>query len=184
MRRTGGRGELDGVRLSRNATTASPVVLDSSGDTGYFPAISIDPSGGALAIAWHDFSSRKLKFLSAPELAAGLPSSIIDSGGAAPGSGEANWVGADVALAWSPSGVLFAAYQDATHGDLKLASRAGSWKVLSPVRAEGAVGFFADSSFLGDTLFVSHARIRARLLSGEPKLDNSLLLERLTAPSP
>ena len=184
MRRIGGKGELDGLRLAAGSTASAPVVLDASGDTGYFPAISVDPSSGALAIAWHDFASRKLKFLSSPELAPGLPAAIIDAGGAAPGSGEANWVGADVALAWSPSGVLFAAYQDATHGDLKLAARAGSWKVLPPLRADGAVGFFADASFLGDTLFVSHARLHARLLSGEPKLDNALLLEHLSAPSP
>jgi hypothetical protein len=184
MRRVGGRGELHGVRLGPGAQVGAPVVLDASGDTGYFPAVAVDPSSGALAMAWHDFSSHDLKFLSLPELAAGAEPTTIDSGRGRAGSGETRWVGADVALAYSPSGALFATYQDSSRGDLKLAIRAAGWQALPPVRTEGAVGFFADAAFLGNTLFLSHARIRARLLWGVPKVDNALLLDRFIAPSP
>ncbi len=182
MRRTGGKGALETVRVSGSGSVSGRVVLDAQGDTGYFPALARDPSTQNLALAYHDFSSRKLKFLSAPNLTAGLTPEIIDSGAGTAGSGEASWVGTDVALAFAPDGTLFAAYQDATRGDLKVSSRKAGWEQLSPVRTEGAVGFFADAVFLGKSLYMSHARIRARLVAGEPRVDNALLLDRLDVP--
>lgn len=181
MRRTDGKGQLEGVRISESGQVSQPVVLDDSGDTGFFPDLLIDPTTKNLAIAYHDFSSRQLKFLYNQNFAAGLTPEVIDSGLGAMGSGESDWVGTDVALAFAPSGALFAVYQDATRGDLKLASRSTGWEVLPSPRTEGAVGFFADGAFYGNTLFMSHARIHARLVSGTPKADNALVLDRFTA---
>lgn len=184
MRRVDGRGALHGIRLSAGGQLGAPVVLDASGDTGHFPALAVHPTSGALAMAWHDSSSNNLKFLTASELTAGMFPSLIDSGKGPAGSGSVSWVGADVALAYSPSGSLFATYQDASRADLKLARRRGEWEILPPLRQDGAVGFFADAAFLDGTLYVSHARIRARALSGGPKVDNALLLDRFIAPPP
>jgi len=49
------------------------------------------------------------------------------------------------------------------------------------VRTEGAVGFFADGVALSNKIFVSHARIHAKLVAGEPKVDNSLIVDLLPA---
>ncbi|MGA9523784.1 MAG: hypothetical protein WBV82_20145 [Myxococcaceae bacterium] len=182
MRRTDGKGALETVRVSGSGAVSGRVVLDAAGDTGYFPALARDPSTRNYAVAWHDFSSRKLKFLFAPNLTAGLSPEIIDHGAGAPGSGDASWVGTDVALTFAPNGTVFAAYQDATRGDLKVAARKAGWEPLTPARTEGAVGFFADAAFLGQTLYMSHARIHAKLLSGEPRVDNTLLLDRINVP--
>ncbi len=182
MRRSGGAGRLEGLRVNAAGTATAPVVLDANGDTGWFGDLAIDPANGNLAIAYHDFSSRQLKFLYHQNLTSGLTPEIIDPGVGAPGSGDAGWVGADVSLAFGPTGALFAVYQDATRGDLKLASRTSAWEILKTVRSEGAVGFFADAAFLGDRLFMSHARLRAKTVAGEPRVDNALLLERHPSP--
>jgi hypothetical protein len=60
--------------------------------------------------------------------------------------------------------------------------RTSAWEKLPPLRTEGAVGFYADAAFLGTTLYVSHAKIHTKSVAGEPKLDNALLLERLSTP--
>jgi hypothetical protein len=182
MRRTGGKGRLESVRVSESGQVGAPVILDDVGDTGYFPALARHPSTSHYAVAYHDFSSRKLKFISAANLVPGITPEVIDSGAGLAGSGDSSWVGADVALAYSPDGTLFAVYQNATTGDLELASRKAGWEKLPKVRTEGAVGFFADGVFLGNTLYMSHAQIRARLVSGEPRVANRLLLERLGTP--
>ncbi len=182
QRRVAGKGQLEGIRVNAQGTATPAVVLDGNGDTGWFPDVKVDPSSGQIAIAYHDYSSRRLKFLYHQNLTAGLTPEIIDNGVGSPGSGESSWVGADVSLAFSSTGSLFVAYQDTTRGDLKLASRTQAWEVLQAVKTEGAVGFFADAAFLGDQLYLSHARIRARSVGGEPRVENVLLLERFNRP--
>ncbi|MBX5481374.1 MAG: hypothetical protein IRZ16_05945 [Myxococcaceae bacterium] len=182
MRRSGGKGQLEGVRIPGSGAPGPSVVLDDSGDTGFFPDLKIDPSTRNLAVAYHDFTSKKLKFLYNANFVTGLTPEVIDDGVGAMGSGESSWVGTDVCLAFAPSGALYAVYQDATRGDLKLAVRGTQWEVLSSPHTEGAVGFFADGAFLGNTLYMSHARIHARLISGDPHVDNALILDTFTAP--
>lgn len=180
MKRTGGDGDLFGVRVAANGTAGPLVLLDESGDTGFFPDLKIESTGN-VAISYHDFTSRKLKFYFNGELTTGVTPEVIDSGGGPAGSGQSAWVGTDSALAFGGApGQVFAVYQDATGGDLKIATRTSSWQVLPALRTEGAVGFFADGAFLAGKLFVSHARIRAKLVSGEPRVDNTLLLEQYT----
>lgn len=182
MRREAGKGSLYGVTVEGSNLAGTPVVLDDTGDTGWFPDVKFDATSKKVLVSYHDFSSRQLKFLSNADFAPGLTSQIIDSGAGTPGSGESNWVGADSALIAS-SGKLYAVYQDATRGDLKLAARNGNtWAVLSPVRTTGAVGFFADGALLNGKLFFSHAQLKAKSFGGEPKVANSLLLDKVTAP--
>jgi hypothetical protein len=71
------------------------------------------------------------------------------------------------------------AYQDATKGDLKLAKRMNGWQPRT-IATDGAVGFFADGVFLDGKLFLSHARYKARLISGTAQVNNTLLLEAVS----
>ncbi|MFZ5467953.1 MAG: hypothetical protein ACOZIN_00835 [Myxococcota bacterium] len=183
MNRTGGDGDLYGVRLGAQNTVLPQVLLDAAGDTGFFPDVKLDPGGTNVAVSYHDFSSRAFKLFFAPNFQAGVTPEVIDPGTGAASSGVHHWVGTDSALAFAGAQDLYAVYQDATGGDLKLARRQNNvWTLLSPLRTEGAVGFFADAVMLGSKLFASHARIHAKLVAGEPRVDNSLLLEQYTGP--
>lgn len=181
QRREARKGALYGARVSASGVPSAQVLLDGSGDTGYFPDIELEPGGGGrVAIAYHDVGTRQLKFLSQVPFATGATPTVIDSGAGAPGSGEFNWVGADATLVYSPQNRLYVVYQDATRGDLKVAVRDTGWTVLPPVRSDGAVGFFADGGFVGQTFLVSHAQLGARTVGGEPRVNNRLLVERIS----
>jgi hypothetical protein len=129
-----------------------------------------------VAVSYGDFRSRALKFWTSADFAAGVAPEIIDPGTGAPGSGIADWEGTDSALIYG-GGSLWCVYQDPTVGDLKLAKRGSSWAVLPAVHTMGAVGFFADGAFDNGKLYASHARIHAKVVSGEPHVDNTLLLD-------
>ncbi len=175
-------GDLYGISIGAQGTVRPAVLLDGNGDVGFFPDVKVDPAG-SLAVSYHDFTSRQLRFWAGSVFAPGATPEVIDSGAGPAGSGESNWVGTDSAVVFTGTpGQVFVVYQDATRGDLKIASRGASWQELPPLRTEGAVGFFADGAFLNGKLYASHARIRAKLVSGEPRVDNALLLEQLTAP--
>ncbi|MBI3180912.1 MAG: hypothetical protein HYZ28_02075 [Myxococcales bacterium] len=175
-------GDLYAVQLSAQGTAGPLVKLDGNGDTGFFPDVKVE-AGGGIAVSYHDFTSRKLKFYFNTTLSSATPIEVIDSGAGPAGSGQVSFVGTDSALAFGAApGQVYAVYQDSTQGDLKLASRTTSWKVLPPVRTEGAVGFFADAVLFNGNLYASHARIHAKLVAGEPRVDNSLMLERLPPP--
>jgi hypothetical protein len=171
-------GDLYAIKISSSGTAGPLVKIDSDGDTGYFPDVKIDPSTKNIAIGYHDFSSKKLKFYFASQLQTGVIPEVIDNGAGAAGSGESNWVGTDSSLIFGGSaGQIYAVYQDATKGDLKLAKRSTSWQLLPPIHTAGAVGFFADGLFIDGKMFASHAKIHARLFAGAPHVDNTLLVE-------
>jgi len=175
------KGDLVGVLITAggNVTTT---VLDANGDTGYFPDVKIDPTSMRVAVTYHDFSSKALKYYSDVGFMPGRPIEIVDPGTGAMGSGENNWVGTDSAIVYG-GGQTWVVYQDPTKGDLKLAKRMGTGWVIQPtIMSMGAVGFFADGVFENGKLFASHARIHARLISGEPHVDNALLLSPVDAP--
>ncbi len=176
-------GDLYAVRLTAdNNLTGAPVAIESAGDTGYFPSVKIDPTSKAIAIAFHNFSSKTFKFYYAPTLTTGVALETIDTGVDAAHPGEQGLVGTDSALIMgSKAGDIWAVYQDATRGDLKVAKRAITW-VPQTVVTNGAVGFFADGLVLNNKLYATHAKIHARVIAGEPQVDNSLLLEQLTPP--
>ncbi|MDP3154101.1 MAG: hypothetical protein Q8N23_15610 [Archangium sp.] len=172
-------GDLFAVTVSGTGTVGTPVLIDGSGDTGYFPDVKVEAQTMSVGIGYHDFSSKAFKFYFAPQLQAGVTPEVIDRGVDATMAGNQGWVGTDSAIVFGPSGVVWALYQDATRGDLKLAKRTSSWTVQTSPRTEGAVGFFADALFTDGKLFASHARIHAKLVQSEPQVDNSLLLEAL-----
>ena len=177
-------GDLYGMRIAGSTTASAAVPLDTAGDTGYFPEVKIDPTSKNVAVAYHDFTSRRLKYLSAPGFATGLTPETIDPGTGTSSSGDNNWVGTDTALVFAPTGTtVYAVYQDATHADLKLARRGtASWVVQKPVATAGSLGYFADAVFADGKLFASHARIHSRLVKGEPRVNNSLVLETVPLP--
>lgn len=178
------KGELWGSQISAAGTVMSPVLLDTSGDTGYFPDVKIDPATRRVAVSYHDFSSKALEYYTAIGFMTGVTPEIIDPGTGAMGSGENDWVGTDSALVYGPNtGQLYVVYQDATKGDLKLAKRGtNAWQILPSIATVGAVGFFADGVFEDGKIFASHARIHAKLIAGEPHVDNALLLDPVAAP--
>ena len=175
----GADGDLYAVSVSGAGVVGTPVLIDASGDTGYFPDVKVEAQTRSIAIGYHDFSSKAFKFYFAPQLQAGITPEIIDRGIDVALPGNQGWVGTDSAIVFGPSGLVWALYQDATRGDLKLAKRTASWAVQPSPHTAGAVGFFADAVFTDGKLYASHARIHARLIQSEPQVDNSLLLETL-----
>ena len=177
-------GDLWAMTVTGAGVASNETLVDWHGDTGFFPDVAIDPATQKIAISYHDFSSRSLKLYFSDTLTSGLTPEVIDTGIGVSGTGASNWVGASSALTFSPTdGSLYAVYQDTTQGDLKLAKRSSSgWTKLAPLHTEGAVGFFAHATWLGTTMFASHARLHARPVSGEPHVDNSLVLDPYVIP--
>jgi len=178
MKRTGNKGSLMAQRVRGSLAVDPAVTLDANGDTGFFPSIRVDGSG-RIGVAYHDHSTRQLKFQLLSSLAPGTVE-IVDRGSSP--DGDWSYVGTDAAVAFLPSGDVVIAYQDATKADLKLARRGTAWSLLPPLRTGDAVGFFTDAVLMDGTLYVSHARIGAKIFSGEPKLKNALLLEQYRVP--
>ncbi|MBL8957683.1 MAG: hypothetical protein JNK82_43310 [Myxococcaceae bacterium] len=178
------KGELIGVQIDPAGAVRSRTVLDASGDTGYFPDVKINPTNQNVSVTYHDFSSKALKYYAAPGWMANQTPEIVDPGTGPANSGEASWVGTDSAIIYgAAAGQIYVVYQDPTKGDLKLAKRVGTnWVVQPSIMTMGAVGFFADGVIEGNKLFASHARIHARLIAGEPHVDNALLLSPVDAP--
>lgn len=173
-------GDLYAVTVNAQNTAAAPILLDGSGDTGFFPDVKIEPATKSVAIGYHDFSSKAFKFWYGPQVQTGITPEVIDRGVDAAMPGTQSWVGTDSAIVFGPSaGQVWALYQDATRGDLKLARRGATWTVQAPVVTTGAVGFFADGVFTDGKVYASHARIKAKLVQGEPKVDNALLIEQI-----
>lgn len=174
-------GDLYALTVDSAGTASAPVLIDASGDTGFFPDVKI-ANDGTIGIGYHDFTSKAFKFYYQPSLTAGTTSEIIDTGINPNLPGDQGWVGTDSAIVYGGPGITYALYQDATHGDLKLARREnGAWQGRTSPRVDGAVGFFADAVRDGTKLFITHARIHTRLVASAPTLDNSLLLETVTA---
>lgn len=174
-------GDLYGVRVNAQNTPGAPVLLDGNGDTGFFPDVKLEPATKSIAIGYHDFTSKAFRFYFSPQLQAGVTTEVIDTGVDMTAPGNQSWVGTDSAIVFGPNaGQVWAVYQDATKGDLKLARRTTTWQVQQSPAAEGAVGFFADGVFTDGKVYASHARLKARLVMGEAKVANSLLLEQLS----
>jgi hypothetical protein len=142
--------------------------------------VKLEPATKAIAIGYHDFTAKAFRFYFSPQLQAGVTTEVIDTGVDTAAPGNQSWVGTDSAIVFGPNaGQVWAVYQDATKGDLKVARRTASWQVQTSLATEGAVGFFADGVFTDGKVYASHARLKARLVQGEAKVANSLLLEQL-----
>lgn len=172
-------GDLYAVQVDGQNVRGTPVLIDGVGDTGYFPDVKIEPSSRQIAIAFHDFSTKSLKFYFAPQLQTGVTLEVIDNGVDMARPGEQGFVGTDSSIVFGPQpGQVWAVYQDATRGDLKLARRTSQWTVQPSLATEGAVGFFADGVYVNGRLWATHARLKARLVSGQAELDNTILLQQ------
>ena len=172
-------GDLYAVQLDAQNVRSTPVLIDGVGDTGYFPDVKIEPSSRQIAIAFHDFSSKSLKFYFSARLQTGVTLETIDNGVDMARPGEQSFVGTDTAIVFGTQpGQVWAVYQDATRGDLKLARRTTAWTVQPPLATEGAVGFFADGVYANGRVWATHARLKSKLVSGQPELDNGLLLQQ------
>jgi hypothetical protein len=174
------KAELLGVSVSAQNVPAAVVVLDATGDTGYFPDVKVEPGTSSLGIGYHDFTSKSFKFYYAGQLRTGVTPEVIDTGVDAAVAGNQSFVGTDSAIVFTGSGKALAVYQDPTKGDLKLARRGATWVVDTSVATEGAVGFFADAVLSDGKVYASHARLRARIILGEPRVDNTVKVELLT----
>lgn len=176
-------GDLYAVRLSaQNVSVAAPVIIEAAGDTGYFPSVKFEPTSKSVAIAFHNFTTKTFKFYYSQVLQPGVGLETIDTGVDPVHPGEQGLVGTDSSLIFGPGvGQLWAVYQDATRGDLKIAAKRGASWAPQTVVSDGAVGFFADGVYSGGKLFTTHARLHARVVGGEPVVDNSLRLEALSA---
>lgn len=172
-------GDMYAVQVDAQNVRGMPVLIDGVGDTGYFPDVKVDPATKQIAIAFHDFSTKSLKFYLAAQLQTGVTLETIDNGVDMARPGEQGFVGTDTAIVFGPqSGQVWAVYQDATRGDLKLAKRTNAWSVQTPLATEGAVGFFADGVYANGRLWATHARLKSKLVTGQPELDNVLLLQQ------
>ncbi|MFT3710480.1 MAG: hypothetical protein QM817_22885 [Archangium sp.] len=170
-------GDLFAVTVNAAGMVSAPVAIDTNGDTGYFPDVKIEPQTKSIGIGYHDFSSKAFKFYFSPQLQTGVTIETIDTGADQTMPGNQSWVGTDSAIVFGPNGVVWALYQDATRGDLKLSKRTASWAAQPSPHTDGAVGFFADAVLSDGKVYSSHARIHAKLIQSEPQIDNSLQLE-------
>lgn len=172
-------GDLYVVRVSSTNVVSTPVLVDGSGDTGYFPDLKVNPSNQQLAVSYHDATSKSLKFVTAGQLTANLTAEVVDKGIDAATPGTQSIVGTDSAVVFAPSGgQVWLVYQDATKGDLKVARRTNTWQVQPPVSTDGAVGFFADAVFTDGKVYASHARLKAKSVAGMTGVDNTLMVEQ------
>jgi hypothetical protein len=172
-------GDMYAVQVDGQNVRGTPVLIDGVGDTGYFPDVKVEPASKQIAIAFHDFTSKSLKFYFSPQLQAGVTLETIDNGVDSARPGEQGFVGTDTAIVFgAQAGQVWAVYQDATRGDLKLAKRTTAWSVQPPLATEGAVGFFADGVYANGRLWATHARIKSKLVMGQAELDNVLLLQQ------
>lgn len=182
------KGEL---RAASGTTSFTPVTLDGAPvgalnpNIGLFPSVAIEPTGAKrICIAYHDATGRSLKFLrtaslTTPPSGAGTER-IIDTGLAPPTGDGPSFVGANVSLKFAADGKLYAAYQNSTANDLRVAvlDATGKW-VNKKTFSQGALGFFSDIEQLPDNsnLFVTHTRLHTKLLQNRPTKDNTPRVE-------
>jgi hypothetical protein len=182
MRRSAQGGNLQGIVLTGTGTKTGPSTFASLGDVGYFPDVEIKPDNGQVWVSFFDASTGGLQLYKGAAFTGGT-TSVVDPGNGGPGSGDVSLVGADSAIGFTATNQAVIVYQDSTKSDLKIAvAKGGGWEKLQPIRAEGAVGFFADIVFSKNYFFVSHARLGTKSVSGNPTIANSMLIEKVSLP--
>lgn len=141
-------------------------------NVGQFASVAVAPAGAAkrLAVSYFDATARQLKVLTANADWSDITppaERVADDGRGDPEIDPVLFVGADTSVAFDAANNVVVAYQDATSGDLRVARpKAGTALFeVSPLRTEGACGFYANLTKDGDKLFVSHAIIKAESAS-------------------
>lgn len=179
----------DGINKRLQAASSdsglTPTTIDDGDDVGRFASVAIEPTGARrIAIAYEDATTRALKFFEATDLGrTSNPADAIIDAGLFPATGDGpSYMGANVHLHFAPDGTLFAAYQNSTGNDLRLASHSGTqWQVLQTY-SKGALGFFAHVAQLpgSSKLYLSHTQLHTRLQQGHPVKDHAPRLEVFT----
>ena len=165
---------------------ATQKLVPSTRDTGRWPALAIGLSGrpgGRIAIAFADLSNQQLLVYQSDGLHAhsdhvdGTPAHagglihVVDDG--RPGAGEAwhpqSFPGVQASMAFTPSGKLALAYQDATPVDLVFAkydpSTGKTTSRTSVPPRTGAAGFWPHLAIVSGTAYLSSATIKAATAS-------------------
>ncbi len=185
---------------------AAPVEIDGHDtavgavqrDTGRFPALAIsskaDAAGGRIAIAFGDRTSQQLLVYQSSGLTAhaahaqpGAPGLIhlVDDG--RPAAGEEwhpqSFPGAQTSIAFTPSGKIALAYQDATPVNLVLASYDPTMQNTvsrTTVRPTGSAGFYPHLALdQSGVAFVSSATLKAATAQLPA---NQLFVDQVKAP--
>ena len=178
----------------------SPVIIDGvdavparKRDVGRFPSLAIGKSGqtgGRIAIAFPDLTSQVLLLYQADSLRSDGAKSglihIIDNGRPNQDDAKEAWhpqsfPGSQTSIAFTASGKIVFAYQDATPVDLRFATWDPAQKSSQRVtlRGQGAAGFWPKVVIDGNTAIVTSATIKAAtaLVSG-----NKLVVDTRPAP--
>jgi hypothetical protein len=166
--------EIDG----NDPAPAAPGVAQPQRDTGRWPALAVGPSGtagGRIAIGFADLSAQQLLIYQSDTLTAhaahanaGDPGLIhvVDNG--RPAAGEAwrpqSFPGAQTSIAFTNTGKIALAYQDATPVDLMLSVYdpvQGKSISRTTVRPTGAAGFWPRIAIVSNTAYMSSATVKA-----------------------
>jgi hypothetical protein len=166
--------EIDG----HDAPPPAPAVAPRPRDTGRWPALAIGSAGaagGRIAIAFADLSAQQLLLYQSdsltahsPHAAAGAPGRIhvVDDG--KPAAGETwhpqSFPGVQTSIAFTPTGKIALAYQDATPVDLIFSvydPAQNKSTARSTLRGAGASGFWPKMVIVSGTAYVSSASIKA-----------------------
>ena len=181
------------LRAATGTGALTPVTIDDGcvagrstcDDVGLFASVAVETTGQKrIAIAYHDATSRALKFFAGTALGpvtAGADS-VIDSGLFDPTQDGPSFVGANVNLHVALDGTIWAAYQNSTANDLRLASHAASGWTVKQTWSQGALGWFPSVAQLSSStkLYVSHTKLHTKLQQGRPVKDTAPRMEVVT----
>jgi hypothetical protein len=135
-------------------------------DVGQFASLAVgpaDPTLRRIAVAYHDVTSHQLRLYTAKADFSDAKLSVLDAGVGDPETDSTLFVGTDPSVRFDESKNILVLYQDATRGDLRLASQSGGVAFGTEVlREAGANGFFGNLAVDGPSRFVSHVVIKAR----------------------
>ncbi len=167
---------------------SAPGTCADTGDVGLFPSLKVNPTNGAISIAYQDSTDQTLLYWTGKTATPIAPAQriVVDTGTIQPpDGGPEDWpmfVGASASLAFGQSGAAYLAYQNQTQVSLRLSSEPAGCATATPASCQPSVvnewastteGFYAQVAIDGSNGYVSSAQIKA-LANG---VDNQLLLE-------
>jgi hypothetical protein len=158
---------------------AAPAAVPPQRDTGRWPALAVGPSGtagGRIAVAFADLSAQQLLLYQSDTLTA-HSGHVVNTGDAGlihvadngrPSAGEGwhpqSFPGVQTSIAFTSTGKIALAYQDATPVDLMLSIYdpvQGRTTSRTTVRPTGAAGFWPRIAIVSGTAYMSSATIKA-----------------------
>jgi len=171
--------EIDG----NDPPPAAPAVAPPQRDTGRWPALAVGPlgtGGGRIAIAFADLTAQQLLVYQSDGLTA-HSGHVVNPGDAGmihvadngrPAAGDAwrpqSFPGVQTSIAFTGSGKIALAYQDATPVDLILSiydPAQGKAASRTTVRPTGAAGFWPRIAIVSGMAYMSSATLKAATAS-------------------